>query len=87
MVYFNLLVSCDCENVANLAYSGTTYEYYYLLKFFFIRWHLTIRCTSCGTTAENEIYFTGDDEQEVPDSRGHCNLLMKCKACKTHMTL
>jgi hypothetical protein len=36
MVYFNLLVSCDCENVANLAYSGTTYEYYYLLKFFLL---------------------------------------------------
>jgi phage FluMu protein Com len=82
MVLFDLVVSCESDHVKELTYSGSDYEYPTSNN---VRWHLTIKCTLCSTTNQGEIYFSGNEKVEIPDSRGSCNFLMKCKTCKSLM--
>lgn len=43
---------------------------------------MTIKCTQCQQTHNDEIYFTVQDEVEIPGSRGTANFLMTCQFCK-----
>ena len=44
MVVLNLNVKCDLENVTDLGGDAST------------PWYFTIKCTSCGTEHENEVW-------------------------------
>ncbi|CAD8178411.1 unnamed protein product [Paramecium octaurelia] len=69
MVYYKLLFSCETKNVEAISTGGANYE-----------WHISLVCSSCHTDI-NEIYFRGDDQVDVANSRGQCNFQMKCKTC------
>ncbi|CAB3397729.1 unnamed protein product [Caenorhabditis bovis] len=43
------------------------------------RWHLKMKCTNCGEAPEHWQYIVAHELLEIPGSRGHANVVEKCK--------
>ncbi|KAI9360346.1 hypothetical protein DFJ73DRAFT_75643 [Zopfochytrium polystomum] len=71
MPKFTLYIQATLENLENFRPLGDDYE-----------WSFKVKCTSCGEDHDGFITFNAETEDDIPNSRGKANLVMKCKQCK-----
>ncbi|KAJ3194849.1 hypothetical protein HK101_001740, partial [Irineochytrium annulatum] len=70
MPKFVLSVKADLENVTNLRPKDEDYD-----------WSFKIKCSKCNEVDDGFVVFNAVEEEEIPNSRGTANLIMKCKFC------
>ncbi|KAL0217681.1 hypothetical protein RCL1_008261 [Eukaryota sp. TZLM3-RCL] len=73
MAILALLLSCEAEGCSDLVYKGHVYS-------------LVVKCTNCGTTHDSPVDVDVTNEEQVPNSRGTCQLFMKCRGCQRIVT-
>mmetsp|Transcript_62865 Transcript_62865/g.199153 ORF Transcript_62865/g.199153 Transcript_62865/m.199153 type:complete len:162 (+) Transcript_62865:92-577(+) len=77
MVFLNLMVSAELENITNLCPADPErFTYYFKIK-----------CSSCGEVSEKETSVTKNEKVDIPNSRGEANLVQKCKMCERFGTI
>ena len=73
MVYYDLFLKVDGDNVFSIHLPGTNYE-----------WAISVKC-SCDEV--HNCNFTAEDEIESDKGKGNFNFYKKCKECKSHISL
>ncbi|XP_076043121.1 CXXC motif containing zinc binding protein [Oratosquilla oratoria] len=66
-----ILISAQLDNVTNLQTPGDDYQY-----------SIKTKCNGCHEVSEKWQVVSGDEETDLPGSRGKANFVTKCKMCK-----
>lgn len=67
MTNFALLLKAEVENVESVEVTEDTI------------WRMKVLCLNCGEESANYIEISPKEEMDVPESRGSCNCVYKCK--------
>ncbi|KAL2940184.1 hypothetical protein RDABS01_001566 [Bienertia sinuspersici] len=74
MVTYKLMITAEVENVSTIQPMGGCNDPTFTFAF-------KLRCENCGEVTAKESTLSLEEVVPIPKSRGHANLVQKCKFC------